>query len=393
MQKYSYVALTPEGKTIRGTMIAQTDEEIKQLVTKNGNYCLSFTRLKDESKGQKALPIKAIINFCSQLGSILKAGVPLATGLDMLYSKSDKGALRNVIGNVYELVQKGNSLSDALVRQGKAFPPMMINMVKAGEMSGNLDSSLNKLADHFDKDLKLRNQVKSAMRYPKILMVLLFGVVILLSVAVLPGMVSGMEGELPATTKALLAFSDFVIHDWPYIIMIGLVLYFVFPLIKNVPRIRYLWDKIKLKVPKVGKLVRMVYTARFARNLSTLYEGGIQLIDSMQMATQIVGNKYVEECMSEAIVRVKKGEPMSKAIDSAHIFDPLLTSMLFVGEESGVLSEVLTRVADYFDEEANAATKALMDLISPVMLIIMAVVIGVVLLAILQPMMSSYNDV
>ena len=392
MQKYSYVALTPEGKTVRGTMIAQSDEEIKQLVTRNGNYCLSFTRLKDEAKGQKALPIKDVINFCSQLGSILKAGVPLATGLDMLYSKSDKGNLRKIIGNIYELVQKGNSLSEALVRQGKAFPPMMINMVKAGEMSGNLDASLNKLADHFDKDLKLRNQVKSAMRYPKMLMILLFGVVILLSVAVLPNMVSGME-NLPATTAMLLKFSDFILHDWAYIIMVGLVLYFVFPMIKNIPKLRYAWDKLKMKVPKIGKLVRMIYTARFARNLATLYEGGIQLIDCMQMATQIVGNKYVEECMAEAIVRVKKGEPMSKAIDSAHIFDPLLTSMLFVGEESGVLSEVLTRVADYFDEESNAATKALMDLMSPVMLVIMAVVIGFVLLAIIQPMMSSYNEV
>ena len=172
MQKYSYVALTPEGKTVRGTMIAQSDEEIKMLVTKNGNYCLSYTRLKDEAKGQKALPLKGVIAFCSQLGSILKAGVPLATGLDMLHSKTDKGPLKVVIGNVYEMVQKGNSLSDALIKQGKAFPSMMINMVKAGEMSGDLDACLNKLADHFERDMKLRNQVKSAMRYPKTLAIM-----------------------------------------------------------------------------------------------------------------------------------------------------------------------------------------------------------------------------
>ena len=392
MQKYSYVALTPEGKTVRGTMIAQSDEEIKQLVTKNGNYCLSFTRLKDENRGQKALPIKDIINFCSQLGSILKAGVPLATGLDMLYSKTDKANLKKVIGNIYELVQKGNSLSDALTKQGKSFPPMMINMVKAGEMSGDLDNSLNKLAEHFDKDVKLRNQIKSASRYPKMLGIITLAVVILLSVLVLPNMVQGMT-DIPAITQLLLNFANFIIKDWPYILIAAVVLYLVLPMIKEIPKVRYTLDKVKLKIPKIGKLVRMIYTSRFARNLATLYEGGIQLIDAIQMSTQIVGNKYIEECMQDTIVRVKKGEPMSQAIAAANVFDPLLTSMLYVGEESGVLSDVLTRTADYFDEEAGAATKGLTDMLQPVMLIVMALVIGMVLLAVLQPMLSSYNNI
>lgn len=392
MQKYSYVALTPEGKTIRGTMVAQSDEEIKQLVTKNGNYCLSYTRLKDESKGNKALPIKEVVNFCSQLGSILKAGVPLTTGLDMLYNKTDKGALKKVIGNVYEMVQKGSSLSEALVKQGKTFPPMMINMVKAGEMSGDLDSSLNKLADHFEKDLKLRNQIKSAMRYPKTLALITVAVVILLVSVVLPRMTSGME-NIPALTKFLLDMSEWIKVNWPYILIAGVVLYFAIPMIKNIPQVRFAIDKLKCRMPRIGKLVRMVYTARFARNLATLYEGGIQLIDAITMATQIVGNKYIEKCMEDALVRVKKGESMSKAIGSVDVFDPLLTSMLYVGEESGVLSEVLTRVADYFDEESNNATKALTGMLEPVMMIIMAVVIGTILMAVLMPMFQQYDEI
>lgn len=390
MQKYSYVALTPEGKTVRGTMIAQSDEEIKLLVTKNGNYCLSYTRLKDEAKGQKALPLKGVIAFCSQLGSILKAGVPLATGLDMLHSKTDKGPLKVVIGNVYEMVQKGNSLSDALIKQGKAFPSMMINMVKAGEMSGDLDACLNKLADHFERDMKLRNQVKSAMRYPKTLAIITVAVVILLVTAILPNMVQGMT-EVPATTKFLLDLADFIKKDWPYLLVAGVILYFVLPMIKNVPKVRYLIDKLKVRMPGIGKLLRKIYTARFARNLATLYEGGIQLIDAIQMATQIVGNRYIDECMENAITMVKKGEPMSKAIGSTNIFDPLLTSMLFVGEESGVLSDVLIRVADYFDEESAQATKALTGMLEPMMMIVMAGVIGFVLLAVLQPMLNSYS--
>lgn len=392
MQKYSYVALTPDGKTIRGTMVAQSDEEIRQLVTKNGNYCLSYTRLKDESKGNKALPLKEVVNFCSQLGSILKAGVPLASGLDMLYGKTDKGPLKKVIGNVYELVQKGSSLSEALVKQGRAFPPMMINMVKAGEMSGDLDNALNKLADHFDKDLKLRNQIKSAMRYPKTLALITVGVVILLVTLVLPKMTQGMT-NVPALTKFLLDLSDWIKHYWYYVIIGVVVLYIAVPMIKNIPQVRFALDKLKCTFPKVGKLMRMVYTARFARNLATLYEGGIQLIDAITMSTQIVGNKYIEKCMEDALVRVRKGETMSKAIGAVGVFDPLLTSMLYVGEESGVLSEVLTRVADYFDEESNNATKALTSMLEPMMMVIMAGVIGMILMAVLMPMFQQYNEI
>jgi type IV pilus assembly protein PilC len=139
--------------------------------------------------------------------------------------------------------------------------------------------------------------------------------------------------------------------------------------------------------------MRMIYTARFARNLATLYEGGIQLVDAITMATQIVGNKYIEKCMEDALVRVKKGESMSKAIGSVDVFDPLLTSMLYVGEESGVLSEVLTRVADYFDEESNNATKALTGMLEPIMMIIMAGVIGTILMAVLLPMFQQYDEI
>ena len=316
----------------------------------------------------------------------------MATGLDMLYAKSDKGNLKVVIGNIYELVQKGNSLSDALVKQGKAFPPMMINMVKAGEMSGDLDNALNKLADHFDKDLKLRNQIKSAMRYPKTLALITVGVVILLVTLVLPKMTQGMT-NVPALTKFLLDLSDWIKHYWYYVIIGVVVLYIAVPMIKNIPQVRFALDKLKCTFPKVGKLMRMVYTARFARNLATLYEGGIQLIDAITMSTQIVGNKYIEKCMEDALVRVRKGETMSKAIGAVGVFDPLLTSMLYVGEESGVLSEVLTRVADYFDEESNNATKALTSMLEPMMMVIMAGVIGMILMAVLMPMFQQYNEI
>lgn len=387
MQKYSYVALTPEGKTIKGTMIAQSDEEIKQLVTKNGNYCLSYTRLKDQTSGNKPLPLKQLINFCSQLSSIIHAGVALANALDMLYSKMEKGNLRDVTGNLLELVQKGNSLSDAISKQGRAFPSIMYNMIKAGEQTGDLDKSLSKLSEQFEKEMKLKNQVKSAMNYPKILGLITAVVFIVLAVFVLPKMVSGMT-EIPAMTQLLLDIADFILNYWYILVLVIVILYFTLPIIKNIPKIRYELDRLKIKLPKIGKLVRKTYTATFARTLATLYEGGISIVDAISMATATVGNSYISQQMEEAVFLIKKGETMSKAISSVDCFDPLLTSMLFVGEESGVLGDVLNRVANYFDEEADSAIKGLTALINPLMMVVMAVVIGMLLLAVVQPMFN-----
>ena len=394
MQKYSYQALTPDGKTIRGTMIANNDEELRQLVTKAGNTIIKFTKLASDTEGSKALPLKEVSNFCSQLGAILKAGLPLASALDMLFGKTEEGVLKKSIGKIYEMVQKGNSLSDALAAQGKAYPPLMLNMVKAGEMSGDLDTTLNKLADHFAKEMKTANAVKAALRYPKMLAIITLAVVILMVAVVLPKLTSTMSPEsLPGLTKALLGLSDFIMDNFIFIIIGVVFLIIIIPMIKSIEKVSYTLDKWKVTFPKVGKLMKMIYTARFARSLATLYEGGIQLIDAMQMCTAIVDNAYVSEKMEDAIYRVKKGESISKAMASIDVFDPMLTSMIFVGEESGVLGDVLIRVADYFDEESDNATKALTGLLEPIMLIVMAGVIVLIILAILLPMFSSYENI
>jgi len=394
MQKYSYVALDPDGKTIKGTIIAQSDEEVKQFISRSGNYCLSYTKLKDDAQGQKPLALKDTVSFCQQLSAILKAGLPLSTALEMLYGKTEKGNLKTVIGNLYELVEKGNSLSDALAKQGRAFPPIMLNMVKAGEMSGDLDVTLNKLAEHFEKDVKLKNQIKAALRYPKMLSLVLLVVVILLVTWLLPQMTQSFDQDkLPATTKFLLGTSDFIIKNWVYLLIGVVILMIGIPMLKRVPKVRFIIDKLKLTLPKIGKLMRSVYTARFARNLATLFDSGIQLIDAITMATAIVDNAYITEQMDEAIFKVKKGDTMSKALGATNVFDPLLTAMLYVGEESGVLSEVLLKVADYFDEESEQATSALTAMLEPAITVVMAGVVGFIILSVVQPMFESYNNI
>lgn len=394
MQKYSYKALTPEGKDVKGRMIASNDEEIRRLVTKNGNYLVSYTKESDESDMIKPVPIKELVAFCNQLGSILRAGLPLTNSLEMLYDRMENLKFKKIVGGVYESVQKGHPFSEGLMSQGRAFPVLMVNMVKSGEMSGSLDSSLLKMAEHYEKEMKMNNLVKSAMRYPIMLGVISVLVVILMVVFVLPNMVEGLAQEdIPTPTRILLNLSDFIVRYWYLIAGIVMVLYVALPVVLKVPNIRYKLDKVKITFPKIGPLTKMIYTARFARSLATLYDCGIDLIDAMTMSSSIVGNVYVAQQLDTAVMKIKKGETISGAMSKVDAFDSLLTNMIFVGEESGVLGEILGRTADYFDEESQHATKGLTSLIEPVMLVFMAGLIGFIIVSMLLPMFQSYENV
>lgn len=394
MQKYTYKALTPDGKVIRGRMIASSDEEIKRLIVKNGNYIISYEKEKNETDGIKPIKIAVLVAFCNQLGSILRAGLPLTSALEMLYERTDDAKFKKVLGNVYESVQKGLPFSEGLQRQGKAFPKLMINMVKSGEMSGSLDGAMMKMAEHYEKEMKMNNMVKSAMRYPIMLGVISLLVVSILLVFVMPKMVANLPADkIPAPTKMLMGISEFIKKSWYIVIFMGICLYLTVPIIFNLPKVRYNLDKFKLNIPKMGPLIKMIYTARFARSLATLYECGIDLIDSMTMCSSIIGNVFVAEQLDEAIVKIKKGESISVAMSKIDSFDSLLTNMIFVGEESGVLGEILGRTADYFDEESENATKGLTALIEPIMLCVMAVVIGFIIMSIIMPMFASYDSV
>lgn len=394
MQKYFYKALTPEGKEVKGRMIAANDDDIKRLITKNGNFVVSYSKESDEIDNIKAVNVKTLVAFCNQLGSILRAGLPLTNALEMLYDRTEDPKFKKILGGVYESVQKGHPFSEGLMAQGKAFPALMINMVKSGEMSGSLDSAMIKMAEHYEKEMKMNNLIKSAMRYPMMLGIICVLVVVILVVFVLPKMVSSLDAEkIPAPTKILMGLSNFIVHYWYVVIGIVFTMYIILPIILKVPEVRYKLDKFKMAIPKLGPLVKMIYTGRFARSLSTLYDCGIDLIDAMTMCSAIVGNVYVAEQIDKAVIKIKKGESISSAMSKVDSFDSLLTNMIFVGEESGVLGEILGRTADYFDEESTAATKGITAMIEPMMLIVMACIIGFIIISIIMPMFASYDSV
>jgi type IV pilus assembly protein PilC len=393
MQKYSYRAMNPQGKIIKGKLIASSPEELKSQITKNGLYCVSFNVDEGEGKAKKRMDPRSLLTLCNQLGSMLKAGLSIANALEMLYSRIDSPAAKKALGIMYESVQKGNSLSDAIVEMGNTFPPIMANMIKAGELSGELDKTLKNLGTHFENENKLNNQIKSAMRYPIMLLSICAVVAIGMVVFILPKMTASMGDNIPKATAILLKASDFFKKPSNLIILGAVVAFFIviFPIIKKIPSVRYSIDKMKLTLPKFGPLIKQIYTSRFAGNLATLYDNGIELIEAMNMCSRLMNNAYVTNLMNDAIEKVKKGESISSAMSAINVFDPLLISMIYVGEESGVLGEVLGQTATYFDEESSFAIKKLVGLINPIMMIVMALVVGYIMMAVMSPIFSMYK--
>ena len=270
---------------------------------------------------------------------------------------------RVIYANIYEEVQKGNSLSASMMAQEGAFPPLLINMVAAGELGGTLDSSLASMAVYFEKENKLNNKIRSASVYPIILGVVSVAVVLMLVTLVLPTITSMFDPELmPLPTKIIMGISSFILNNWLLLLLLVGVLFFGVSMLLKVDSIRLRFDQMKLQLPVIGKLLRTIYSARAARAMASLYSSGIQTLDMIETTGKVLNNRFLESQFMDILMQVSKGELISEAIEKTQSFDPMFSSMIFIGEESGSLDNILSDTADYFDEEADAATSKRLSL-------------------------------
>ena len=391
MEKYVYKAMDTNGKTVKGKLIANGPDDLKAQVAKNGLYLSSFHVEKDASKNGKRMDLKSLITLCNQIASMLKAGLSIATALEMLYTRLESANAKKALAVMYESVQTGNSLSDAIKEMGDVFPPIMYNMVKSGELSGELDKTMKKLAEHFESENKLAKQIKSAMSYPLMILGIGIAVIVLMLTYVLPSFAQSMGDKMTPAALKLLAVGNWIGANGYLVLLIGGAAFVVIRVLLKNKQIREFADRLKLRLPKIGNLVKMVYTARFARNLAILYDNGIELIEAMQMCTQLVGNSEISVKMQGAIEKIRKGDTISNAMGQINCFDPLLISMIFVGEESGVLGEILNQTADYFDEESSYAISKIIGIINPAMLFLLVGSVGSILAICMSPIFSMYN--
>lgn len=381
MNKFSYVATDVNGKSIRGSEMAEDYKDLQAKLRERKLYVTSYRDLGQGGNDVKyKFKIKEVSFISRQLASMSSAGLSLVRALYILQEQQENKKAKAVLLDIYEEVQKGKAFSDVLRSKPGVFPDMFVSMVAAGEASGTLDDMFTRLSDHFANSNRTANKVKSAMVYPIVLLVLLVAVIILLFVAVMPTFAGLMsEEDMSPLSLALLAFSNSLINQWYVYIIVAVGIAVAIMMLLRTPVTRMKIDELILKIPKVGKLVGTIYTGQFARNMSNLYGAGLQMVECIEKSVSVINNMYVKKRFEEVVDSIKLGESMSISIEKTGIFEGMFTSIIFVGEESGTLDTILRKTAEYYEEEADTAISKLVSLMEPLMIIIMGIAVGLFL--------------
>ena len=394
MARFRYTAKSMSGKTKRGTVEALTENALIQELKKQDLYLVEAKNLT-EAKGYQKLKTKQLASFCKELSTLLASGVSLVRALDII---SEQEGINPKEREVYQAVlldlRKGIGLADAMESK-KCFPDLMIGMLRAGEGSGNLDQVTERLALQYEKDYKLTQQVRSAMTYPAILLVMCVTIVILIVTFILPqfqSLFDQME-SLPAVTNILIAISHFLVEKWYAALLIVFVAVMSVRIIMAIPAVRRQNDYRKVHMPVFGKLFKTIYTARFARTLSSLYSSGMPIATALVIAGKTIRNSYVEEQFEQAVTLVRSGIPMSQALRGVDGLQKKLASTVLVGEESGRLDVMLDSIALSMEADAEEATKRMVTLMEPLLIVFMALIVGFIMIAVMLPIYQSYSAI
>jgi type IV pilus assembly protein PilC len=397
---YNYVAADIRGRERKGKMEAPNEERVFQLLKAEGLYPIS---IKEQNIFNRDInlsitkPIKArdYSVFARQFVSIIGAGVPIIKALEMLVEQTENKVLKKGLKETKILVEKGERLADAMRNQGKTFPPILINMVEAGEASGSLEISLDRMAIHFEKEAKVKAMVKKAMIYPIVVGVVALAVVILMLVFVIPSfmnMFDDMDMKMPAVTLAVMAMSDFVVKRWYIIVGVVLLLAAILTAFRNSQKGKVIMAKLALRMPLFGKLLIKSSCARFSRTLSTLLAAGITLIDAIEITARTMDNLVIKQILYDAKEEVARGVPLSVPLTVSKLFPPMVCHMTKIGEETGNLEQMLIKIADYYDEEVEIGSQSLTSAMEPLIIIVLALVVGLLVMSIMQPMFAMYDQ-
>ncbi len=396
MKSFSYVAKTAADKQVKGTINAEDEREFNAKLREKGYILISYEENEiGAKKTTKKFKTKELAFNCRQLAAMLTSGLTLVKSLDILSKEQPNEKSRDIWQSVYENVQKGESFSSSLEMYKGVFPEFLISMVAAGESSGSLDVIMQRMSDHYAKENKMNNTIKGALTYPIILLILCVAIVIGMFTFIMPTFANLFEDEsqMPALTRVMMGFSDSLVNYWfVYLgVLVAVVVGAIYLL--KIPQTRLKWDKFIIKGPGFGPLVVKIYTARFARTLSSLYSSGIPMVECLQRSSAILGNRYIDQCFVNVVDEVKQGETLSASIQRTEIFDSMFCSIIYVGEEAGALDTILTKTSDYYDEEADSAVSRLVSLLEPVMIIIMGIAVGLVVGAVLPAMYDSFDAI
>ena len=392
---FTYTAKDAVGNIRKGVMTAEDEQEFLAKIREKGMYVTEYKERQSNVKTVKKFKTKDLAFATRQMAAMLTSGLTLVKALDILCKEQESEAARNVWRDVYENVQKGESFSDSLEVHGSVFPTLMTSMVGAGEASGQMDIIMQRLSDYYANQNKISNTIKSAMVYPIILAVLTVAVVIGVFVFIMPtfSQLYDDESKMPALSRAMMNIGKFMVKHWLILVLLLFAIIFVSIYMLKLPDVRMKWDRFIIKGPAFGKLVVKIYTARFAQTMASLYSSGLPMVECLKRSADTLNNSYISMKFRDIVDEVKSGETLSSSIQRADIFDSMFCSIIYVGEESGALDEILAKTAEYYDEEADSAVKRLCSLLEPLMLIIMGIVIGLVCAAFFPALYESIGQI
>jgi type IV pilus assembly protein PilC len=399
---YAYAVRDRAGKMINGQLEADSPALVASKLKAMGYAPINITEANAGMKREITLPgmgkkvkLKDLAVMSRQFATMINSGLPLLRALRILSEQTESKELARVLGEVRNDVEGGTALSVAMAKfSPKVFPPLMVNMTKAGEVGGFLDSVLLQVAENYEAEVKLRGKVKSAMTYPVIVFImaiLMCTAMLLFIVPVFAKMFSSLGGKLPAPTRLLMDTSNILKTYFPVFFILLIVFIIVWKRIKHDERVRNVVDPIKLKLPVFGNLAKKIALSRFSRNLGTLMKSGVPILQSLEIVAGTTGNVILSRAIVDVQESVRSGESLTAPLANHEVFPAMVVQMMAVGEDVGALDEMLEKISQFYDQEVEATTEALTALIEPLMIAFLGGVVGSMVIALYMPMFKIYN--
>lgn len=401
---FTFIARDATGNTVKDSMAATSSQAVASRLRDRGLTPVSVVdatpsglnmEIKIPGMGEK-IGLKDVAIMSRQLATMINSGLSLLRALMILVEQTENKALAGVLTEVRSEVETGRSFSSALAKHPKVFPPIMINMVKAGEVGGFLDQALISLAENFEKEVALRGKIKSAMAYPIVVFVIAIvaaTAMLLFIIPVFGNMFATLGGDLPAPTKFLMALSDFLKVAIIPIILLLIVFAWWWRGHKNDRKVRDFLDPLKLKMPVFGNLNKKIALSRFSRNLAAMLAAGVPILQALSIVGEASGNIVVEGATQDIMDAVRKGRSITAPLQASPVFPPMMAQMMAVGEDTGALDDMLGKIADFYDQEIESTTEQLTSLIEPLMILFVGIMIGGMVITMYLPMFSIYNQI
>lgn len=403
MGTFAYTIRDGAGVVREGTSEADSESTIARRLQEQGHVVMKVRQIraakpKSAGGGFGRVKLSDLSIFCRQFSTMVDAGVSLVRCLSVLGEQTVSAKLRRIIAEVESEVQAGQTLSKSLSKYPNVFSNLFIGLIHAGEVGGALEESLQRLSLFLEKDMELRRKVKGALTYPCIVLVVALTIVMLLVTFILPKFIAlfkelGMdEDRMPVTTVMIMNFSHFLTSRW-YIMLAAVVVFVIsFRMFINTRIGRRVYDRIKLKVPVFGKLNHKICLARFSRTLSTLLVSGVPILQALETVAGTVANEIIGDAILEARTRIREGDRIGDPLQKSKMFPPMVVQMISIGEESGSLDQMLTKIAEFYESEVDAALQSLTAAIEPVMIVFLGLIVGFIVISMFLPIITVITD-